>query len=521
MTKPRYRTAPEPTPNMPKGIPYIIGNEAAERFSFYGMKTILFVFMTKTLMHVHGSPSDSNMSDAEATYYVHLFVWAVYFLTFFGAIISDVLLGKYRTIILLSIVYCAGHGVLAFMGVAGVPVHWLAAGLILIALGSGGIKPCVSAHVGDQFGKTNAHLLPRVFGWFYFSINMGAFISTLLTPWLLEWYGPHWAFGIPGVLMLIATIVFWMGRKVFIHVPPGGSEAFFGEAFSRKGLIVIGKISSIFVFIILFWSLFDQTSSRWVSQAGDMDRRWLGITWLPEQFQAFNPLMILAFIPLFQFVVYPAINRVFRLTPLRKISIGLFVMVGAFSIAAYAQELIDAGGRPSFGWQVLAYVVITSAEVMVSITCLEFSYTQAPRNMKSLIMALFLMTVAFGNLFTAAVNRFIMIPSDLESATEVVQPLLEELKKGKIDIATAMGKSADNDTEWTVESDGRLLIKIPAKTGGIDSLDAVVMVYSAKGGDRINVHTRTNDQLLEALEPIEEYWNSEQLPSKERLLLMA
>ena len=90
----------------------------------------------------------------------------------------------------------------------------LSIGLGLIAMGSGGIKPCVSAHVGDQFGKTNSHLLEKVFSWFYFSINFGAFFSTLATPLLLEKYGPNVAFGIPGVLMFIATFVFWIIEKL-------------------------------------------------------------------------------------------------------------------------------------------------------------------------------------------------------------------------------------------------------------------------------------------------------------------
>ena len=88
----------------------------------------------------------------------------------------------------------------------------LGLGLALIALGAGGIKPCVSAHVGDQFGKQNKHLITKVFGWFYFSINFGSTVSMPLTPWLLEHYGPGWAFGVPGILMAIATFVFWLGR---------------------------------------------------------------------------------------------------------------------------------------------------------------------------------------------------------------------------------------------------------------------------------------------------------------------
>src|SRR5690606_20028323 len=131
-----------------------------------------------------------------------------------GALLADVFWGKYKTILTLSIVYCLGHLALALdetrLG--------LSVGLGLIAIGSGGIKPCVSAHVGDQFGKKNFHLVSKIFSWFYFSINFGSFISTLMTPWLLRNYGPHWAFGVPGGLMLIATIVFWMGRKRFVHI---------------------------------------------------------------------------------------------------------------------------------------------------------------------------------------------------------------------------------------------------------------------------------------------------------------
>jgi POT family proton-dependent oligopeptide transporter len=298
------------------------------------------------------------------------------------------------------------------------PFQTLWIGLLLISLGSGGIKPCVSAHVGDQFGIKNSYLLTKAFGWFYFSINTGAFLSTLLTPWLLEWYGPHLAFGIPGILMAIATFAFWMGRNVFVHIPPGG-KAWFSETFSAVGIQSMLKVSVIFIFIAVFWALFDQTGSSWVLQAQDMDRNWLGVTWLASQVQAVNPVMILILIPTFQFLVYPAIDRVWKLTPVRKISLGLFVMVGGFAMVAIAQGLIDAGETPSIGWQILAYSILTAAEVMVSITGLEFAYTQAPKRMKSVIMALFLMSVSLGNYFTAAVNHNIVVPDTIAVAVEV------------------------------------------------------------------------------------------------------
>jgi proton-dependent oligopeptide transporter, POT family len=404
-----HRTAPVDTDKMPPGIPYIISNEAAERFSFYGMRTILVVFMAKYLWLMDGAGA-TPMSNAEATEHYHSFVGWVYFTPLLGALLADIFLGKYRTIILLSIVYCLGHAALACMGMFGHSREWLFAGLLLICLGSGGIKPCVSAHVGDQFGSKNSHLITRIYNWFYFSINLGSFVSTLLTPWLLEWYGPHWAFGVPGVLMAMATVMFWMGRNKFVHVPPGGS-AFIKELFSREGLFAIAKLTPLFLFIAAFWALYDQTGSSWVFQAAQMDREFLGLTWLESQIQAVNPVLILTFIPLFTFVIYPAVNRVFKLTPLRKIGIGFFLMVATFALSALIQSWIDSGNNPSIGWQFAAYGLITASEIMVSIVGLEFAYTQAPKNMKSMIMSLYLLSVFVGNMLTAEINRYIQIPS--------------------------------------------------------------------------------------------------------------
>jgi POT family proton-dependent oligopeptide transporter len=400
---PRYRTAPVARPGMPAGIPYIIGNEAAERFSYYGMRAILVVFMTQYLMGSSGVPD--VMGEDEAKGWFHLFVSAVYVTPLLGALLSDGLLGKYRTIILLSLVYCAGHFSLAIDD-----TRWgLAIGLGLIALGAGGIKPCVSAHVGDQFGQTNRGLLSRAFAWFYFAINLGAFVSSLATPWLLERWGASVAFAVPGILMLLATLTFWAGRHRFVHIPPGGMR-FVREAFSRIGLGALGRLCIIYLFVAVFWSLFDQTASSWVLQAQHMDREILGYEVLPAQIQAANPLLVMLLIPLFSYRIYPLIERVWPLSPLRKIAIGLFVTAAAFTIPTLVQLAIDGGGAPHIGWQLLAYVVLTSGEVMVSITCLEFSYTQAPKTMKSFIMAFFMLSVSLGNLFTSGVNFFIQNP---------------------------------------------------------------------------------------------------------------
>jgi POT family proton-dependent oligopeptide transporter len=385
---------------MPSGIPFIIGNEAAERFSFYGMKTILVVFMTQYVMGDHGRLD--VMPESQATEYFHDFTSAAYIFPLAGAFLSDGLLGKYRTILLLSTVYCLGHLALALDDTR----FGLMVGLSLIAIGAGGIKPCVSAHVGDQFGLGNQHLLDRVFGWFYFAINFGSTFSTLLTPWLLQHHGPAWAFGLPGVLMAIATVTFWAGRNRFVHIPPAG-KSFIREAFGPDGLRSMAGLMVIYVFVAMFWALFDQTGSTWVLQAKRLDLTFAGTTWLPSQVQAINPILVMLFIPVFGYAIYPAINRVFPLTPLRKISIGFFIAVPAFLIPAYIESRLADGHSMNIAWQLFAYVILTAAEVLISITCLEFSYTQAPNRMKSLVMGLFFSSVAMGNWFTARVNSFI------------------------------------------------------------------------------------------------------------------
>ena len=512
----KYLTAPRASKDIPKGIPYIIGNEAAERFSFYGMKGILVVFMTKYLHILTDNPNLAAMNKAAAIEQYHNFTSWVYLTPILGALLADTLLGKYRTIISLSLVYCLGHLTLAFMGSGGLtPEAWMMTGLALISLGSGGIKPCVSAHVGDQFGESNATWLTKVFGWFYISINVGAFISTILTPWLLEWYGPHLAFGIPGILMAIATYVFWLGRKKFIHIQPKGM-GFIRETFSREGLRTMTKLAIIFSFVAVFWALFDQTGSSWVLQAEDLNRNWLGVHWLPSQIQAINPIMIVIMVPIFAFGIYPVLDKVFPLTPLRKVSIGLFVMVIGFAMVSVVQQWVDQGQQPSIGWQIFAYAILTSSEVMVSITCLEFAYTQAPRSMKSVIMALFLMSVSLGNFFTAGVNSFIQVPNQLVAATSLNMTIQAKDKNGKKllstqeDILKLTSQTKDingNSIQYITNQEGSYTLILAGKDGTFGTTSNIRLKFS-KGGKQIAVKTAEETNLNTAFVKIKSYFDS-------------
>ncbi len=502
-----YQTHPDhENKGWPPGIPYIIGNEACERFSFYGMKSILYVHLVSLLV-LTGQVAE--LAKDEATAHVHLFITGVYAFPMIGAVIADRFWGKYNTILYLSLVYCAGHAVLA---VGENSLTGMAIGLSLIAIGSGGIKPCVSAVVGDQFGRKNWFKLTTVYQVFYFSINLGSTFSTIIIPWTKMYYGTSTAFAIPGILMGIATLVFWMGRKKFVRVEPkpGGKlgmldavssiflfmsvgslsftssygiviEIAVGAAFLILGLVLFSvrqrieaddgflavivhsaksyftgsggngamacsdhrlakskfwrtsvkrfglettegpaavvNIITIFLFVSVFWSLFDQHSSSWIRQATMMDLSFdLPLIGkgeiLPSQLPTANPIMVMILIPLMNLFYRGCAKIGIEPTPLRRMTFGMLVAALAFVSVALLQEHITSSppGSVNALWQLVPYFIITISEVLVSITGLEFAYTQAPQRMKSTIMGFWLLTVSLGNVLVALLAHFGNLP---------------------------------------------------------------------------------------------------------------
>ena len=205
--------APAPLPGQ---IRYIIGNEACERFSFYGMRNILVEFLAASVL-LAALPILDRQGYAKDIF--HTFVIGVYFFPLLGGWLSDRFFGKYNTVLWFSLVYCAGHACLAMFEDSR---SGFFTGLFLIALGSGGIKPLVVSFVVDQFDQTNKSRARVVFDAFYWIINFGSFFASLLMPLVLRNWGAAWAFGIPGLLMFIATLIFWLGRKQYVNVPPSG-----------------------------------------------------------------------------------------------------------------------------------------------------------------------------------------------------------------------------------------------------------------------------------------------------------
>ena len=568
-----------PAARMPSSIPYIVVNEFAERFCFYGINAILVAYMIDFL----------KFGDAKAATWQALFKSGAYFFPLLGAMVSDIFLAKFRTIISFSMVYVAGCFTIAFGGAS---EGMLILGMFLVAFGTGGIKPCVSTNVGDQFTSANSHLIERAFSYFYIAINAGSSISIYFCPvWLADPnLGPKIAFGVPGAMMALATFVFWLGRNKFAVVPaamskPGlalvgffavfftvlaftgfvfmasresallkpfailiatgtllGTLALVATAFLKtglrnvlpaelrawlersltgEGLRIVGKLLGLYVFVAFFWSLWDQSNGNsWTIQAQSalMDKRLFGFLegipmfaglaayeMLPAQVQVVNGLFILILVPIFTFGIYPLLGKFFEVTPLRKIGIGFFVVAASFLIVAWIEARIQSGQSVSMWWQISAYAVLTAAEVLVSITALEYSYKQAPLYMKSFIMALFLLSTSVGNAFTAAVNSIMIEPIQATaiqagSETWVTLPNAGEFVTGqKIDFAGELGVSVvgkDGKTEPlagtflvgevdTAANRVRLLDKVyrqPVNSVGLfDGAKAEVSTYSLVG----------------------------------------
>ena len=393
----------------PPSIKYLAWNEAAERFSYYGMASILALYMRDHL----------GVAEHVATSAYQAFVAAVYLTPIAGALLADAWWGRYRTILWLSLGYVAGHATLA---------GWesgtgLAVGLGLIAIGAGGIKPCASAFAGDQIPAGDEPLLARLYNLYYWMINVGSTVGTMTIPLLLERVSPRVAFGVPGLAMAAALAVFWMGRRTYLRVPPASERTAAEVAAdaaepSARGAVL--RVLAVFAPVSVFWALYFQYGSKWTFQADAMRREVFGVQLAAAQVTTLNAVFILTLIPVFAGLVYPSLERRgVRVTALRKMTIGMFVTVGSFLAAALVEAAVRAVppevaratplAVPHVAWQVPQYLLMAIAEVLVSVTALEFAFSQAPRRLKSLVMGLWYVTIASGSVLTAVVawlNRF-------------------------------------------------------------------------------------------------------------------
>ncbi|KAL3275456.1 hypothetical protein HHI36_020216 [Cryptolaemus montrouzieri] len=393
----------------PYSVFFIIGNEFCERFCFYGMRSILTLYLVKILLF--------SQTDATVTY--HAFTMMVYFFPLIGGIISDSYLGKFRTIFYVSIIYAAGSIILSTASIQHLHLpmtEFSIIGLCLIAVGTGGIKPCVSAFGGDQFVlPQQAKLLAMFFSVFYFSINAGSLLSTFLTPILREdvqCFGKTscfpLAFGVPGILMIVSVVIFGLGRPLYTVKKPEGNivlkvmkcignalktkanskekkEHWLDHSSKKYGQLFVEDVKATLNVLVLytplpmFWALYDQQGTAWTFQAVRMDGDIGFYTILPDQFQVVNPLLIMAFIPIFQYGIYPAFGKIglFK-SPLERMTWGGFLAAVAFAVSAFVSMKIEATDpiMPSEGYTQIRFYNPLPCEVRI----LEMS----PYNIKEL-----------------------------------------------------------------------------------------------------------------------------------------
>ncbi|XP_063979049.1 peptide transporter family 1-like isoform X2 [Diachasmimorpha longicaudata] len=358
----------------PKSVFFIVSNEFCERFSYYGMRTILALYLKNKL----------DYSDNTATVIYHIFTMFVYFFPLFGAMLADSVLGKFRTIFYLSIVYALGQLLLSASAVPtfGLPIRECSIiGLLLIALGTGGIKPCVAAFGGDQFilPEQEKYLI-TFFSVFYFAINSGSLISTFLTPELrnnVKCFGDQECFSVaflvPAVLMIVSVVIFLSGKSLYRLKEPEGnvvlevvkcmSRAIYKKAKTKKVVerehwldyaddkydsTLISDIKSalqimtLFIPLPFFWALFDQQGSRWTFQATRMDGQIGNFLLKPDQMQVVNPLFIVIFIPIFETCVYPLMAKMRSIdTPLKKLTTGGILAAVAFILSAIVELKLE------------------------------------------------------------------------------------------------------------------------------------------------------------------------------------
>lgn len=410
-----------------KILTLIIANEFCERFCYYGFRALLFTFFKDVYAQ----------NDKSATEFVHLFNFLCYIFTFAGGILSDNIIGRYFTILYLSIIYFVGT---LFTTISALylsqPLLFL--GLFFISIGTGGIKPCVSTFGGDQFSIDDLDGIRSFFNMFYFAINAGSLISIFSSPIIASkpCFGKDTcypiAFGVPAALLFASCFLFICGKKSYIKKVPDREfllkmlncikiyiKNFSFTNFRRNNItkekiinnhgdkfyseiVQMLNILKVFGLIPIFWMLYDQQSSTWIEQGNTMTKsittRFFSFEILPSQMQAINGSFILILIPIFVRVVYPTLEKHnINVNNLNRMSLGIFFISLSFFCAALVQHFISI--RMHILWQIPQYILLTIGEVFLSMTGIQFVYSESPNSMKGIILSFWLMTVAIGNIY--------------------------------------------------------------------------------------------------------------------------
>jgi len=377
--------------------------ELAERCAYYGGAVLLARYTTEYL----------HLEEGWSGTVIHLWKAFCYLLPIAGGYMADRYLGRFKTIIYLAPVYVLGVIMLA---------HWqtpigLYVALALLAVGSGIVKPNISPLMGRMYqmdGLTGdalrqmQELKSDAFSKFYASINIGAFLSMSILPTVRDHFGYRTAFSIPVVIMVVAFVVFWIGRKYYPdedlrhdnEMKMARSDA--DRAADRK--IIFGMLG-IFISTITFWATYEQYSTTWIYFA----QKYMNLHGLPaDQIQIINPFLVILlslffFSPFWKWVDKMRVSK--NKPPLaftQKMKFGFVLMIAASLCLAFPALMSTATYKPSCVWQMIATVLMTVGELCVFTIGLESAFDEAPKHLQSSLTGIFLAMIFFGNILAAS-----------------------------------------------------------------------------------------------------------------------
>jgi POT family proton-dependent oligopeptide transporter len=381
----------------PRGLATLFFTEMWERFSYYGMRAILVLYMVAPV-----SSGGLGFDTVRAATIYGLYTGSGYAMSIPGGWIADKLIGARMAILLGGIGIALGNGMLA-MG----PVPLFYGGLILIALGTGLLKPNVSVMVGGLYGEHD----PRRdsgFSIFYMGINTGAILSPLICGFLAQRIFWRLGFVASSAVMVLGLIQFLAFQKTLLNVGsrlrPDVAAALPHRPFTAEEWRRIGAIAILFIFSTVFWMSFEQAGSSLNLFADQLTRtRLLGFNFPSSWFQSVEPIFVVAFAPVFSWLWLRMANR--QPSSPAKFTYGLVAAVIAFAIITYA-SMLTTGGRVSPIWLVLVYYFQAMGELLISPVGLSTTTKLAPQRIGGLMMGVWFLSISAGNYLAGGVASF-------------------------------------------------------------------------------------------------------------------
>ena len=401
----------------PRGLAFLFSSEMWERFSYYGMRALLVLYMVEYLLTPERANAALGLDALKrglealsgplapqpfASQIYGLYTGLVYLTPILGGLAADRRLGRARSIVIGASLMAVGHFMMAFD-------RLFLIALLSIALGCGFFKPNISTQVGELYAPADSRR-DRAYSIFYVGINIGAFFAPLVCGTIGETIGWHYGFACAGAGMVVGLVTYLIGLPSLPRDPPPREKRAATAPSRAKFRRSVAALMLLFAPSALFWAAFEQqgnTIALWAAQSTDRAveifgwRTDLPVTW----FQAFNPLMIFLFTP--PLVVLWARLARFGREPstIGKMTLGCFGVAASYGVMALAAWTSD-GGKVSWLWLLAYFGVITVSELHFSPIALSLVSHVAPEGSRSALMGFWFASMFLGNLLAGWLGSF-------------------------------------------------------------------------------------------------------------------